>query len=255
VGRVDAKRDSGVRDLLACRSVRRLTVILTSAALLAGLLAGCGSSAPSHTGTSPAGATSTAPSSNSAGSSSDGCQTVALPTPKGPQHLKAPTLKLDPAKTYTVRVVTNCGTFAFTLDVKQQPKTSASVYALVKRGFYDDLTFQRVAADFVIQGGDPLGNGTGGPGYSVVEAPPAGATYPLGTVAMAKTTSAPDGASGSQFFVMTGSAGLPPQYAIAGRVVSGLAAVERIGKLPTTPAGDGTPTTPVVMSSVTVSVS
>jgi peptidyl-prolyl cis-trans isomerase B (cyclophilin B) len=139
--------------------------------------------------------------------------------------------------------------------VKQQPKTSASVYALVKRGFYDDLTFQRVAANFVIQGGDPLGNGTGGPGYTIVDAPPQGATYPLGTVAMAKTATQPYGTSGSQFFVMIGNSGLPPRYAIAGKVVSGLNVVERIGKLPTSPAGDGIPNTPVVMSSVTVAVS
>ena len=62
------------------------------------------------------------------------CRTVAVPAPKGPQHLKAPTLKLDPAKTYTVTIATNCGTFAFTLDVKHSPKTSASFYSLVRRG-------------------------------------------------------------------------------------------------------------------------
>jgi peptidyl-prolyl cis-trans isomerase B (cyclophilin B) len=233
-------------DLLPCRRMNRLAFIFA----LALLLAGCGSSAAHHTVTSPASITTTAASANSSG-----CRTVALPTPKGQQHLKAPTLSIDPAKTYTVTVVTNCGTFAFTLDVKQQPKTSASVYALVKRGFYDGLTFQRVAADFVIQGGDPLGNGAGGPGYTVVEAPPPGASYPLGTVAMAKTATQPYGASGSQFFVMTGNAGLPAQYALAGKVVSGLNVVARIDKLPTSPPGDGTPNTPVVMSRVTVAVS
>ncbi len=223
--------------------MKRLALIF---ALALGL-AGCGSSVAHPAATS---ARTTA-----AKTKAGGCQTVALPTPKGPQHLKAPTLRLDPTKTYTVTVATNCGTFAFTLDVKQQPKTSASVYALVKRGFYDDLTFQRVAANFVIQGGDPLGNGTGGPGYTVTEAPPHGATYPEGTVAMAKTASQPSGTSGSQFFVMTGDSGLPAQYAIAGKVVSGLNVVERIGKLPTSPAGDGVPKTPVVMSRVTVAVS
>jgi peptidyl-prolyl cis-trans isomerase B (cyclophilin B) len=233
-------------DLLPCRRMNRLAFIFA----LALLLAGCGSSAAHHTVTSAASTTTTAASANSSG-----CRTVALPTPKGPQHLKAPTLSLDPAKTYTVTVATNCGTFAFTLDVKQQPKTSASVYALVKRGFYDGLTFQRVAANFVIQGGDPLGNGAGGPGYTIVEAPPPGATYPLGTVAMAKTAAQPYGTSGSQFFVTTGNAGLPAQYALAGKVVSGLNVVERIDKLPTSPPGDGTPNTPVVMSRVTVAVS
>jgi peptidyl-prolyl cis-trans isomerase B (cyclophilin B) len=235
-------------DLLPSGVVKRLSVMFAACAV-AVVLTGCGSSTATRSETHSA-------SSTTAGaSSSGGCRTVALPTPKGPQHLTAPKLSLNPAKTYTVTVVTNCGTFAFTLDVKQQPKTSASVYALVKRGFYDDLTFQRVAADFVIQGGDPLGNGSGGPGYTVVEAPPHGARYPLGTVAMAKTTAQPNGASGSQFFVMTGSSGLPAQYAIAGKLVSGLSVVETIGKLPTSPAGDGTPKPPGVMSRVTVAVS
>ena len=132
------------------------------------------------------------------------------------------------------------------------------MYSLVKRGFFDGLTFHRVAQDFVIQGGDPAGNGTGGPGYTVVEAPPRGIQYVRGDVAMAKTQSQPAGASGSQFFVVTGanvtqSAGLTPDYALAGKVVSGIAVVEKIGSLPTNPPGDGAPTPPVVMSSVTVS--
>lgn len=181
-----------------------------------------------------------------------------MPAGKGAQHLQAPKLRLDPHRTYTVTVVTNCGTFAFTLDVKQSPKTSASIYYLVKRGFFNGLTFHRVAAGFVIQGGDPLGNGAGGPGYSVVEPPPRSTQYVRGDVAMAKTQTDPRGASGSQFFVVTGanvtqSAGLTPDYALAGKVVSGIDVVEKIGSLPTNPAGDGAPTPSVVMSSVTVS--
>jgi peptidyl-prolyl cis-trans isomerase B (cyclophilin B) len=181
-----------------------------------------------------------------------------VPKPKGPQHLAPPQVKLDPARTYTVTVVTNCGRFAFTLDVKQSPKTSASIYSLVKRGFYNGLTFHRVATGFVIQGGDPLGNGAGGPGYGVVEPPPPNTQYVRGDVSMAKTQADPRGASGSQFFVVTGanitqSAGLTPDYALAGKVVSGLEVVEKIGSLPTNPPGDGAPTPPVVMSSVTVS--
>jgi peptidyl-prolyl cis-trans isomerase B (cyclophilin B) len=177
-----------------------------------------------------------------------------VPAPKGAQHLRAPKLKLDASRTYTVTVVTNCGTFAFTLDVKHSPKTAASIYYLVRRGFFDGLTFHRVAAGFVIQAGDPLGNGSGGPGYTVVEAPPPGTQYVRGVVAMAKTQTDPAGASGSQFFVVSGAnAGLPPQYAVAGKVVSGIGVVEKIGSLPTNPPGDGAPTPPVVMSNVTVS--
>jgi peptidyl-prolyl cis-trans isomerase B (cyclophilin B) len=232
-------------------------------ALIVLILAGCGSSAStsttsstsSSTGAAAGSATSTAASGGSAPAA---CRSVPVPAPKGPQHLPAPKRGLDPHRTYTVTVVTNCGTFAFTLDVKQSPKTSASIDYLVKRGFYNGLTFHRVAAGFVIQGGDPLGNGAGGPGYSVVEPPPHNTQYVRGDVAMAKTQTDPAGASGSQFFVVTGanvtqSAGLTPDYALAGKVVSGIDVVEKIGSLPTNPPGDGSPTPPVVMSSVTVS--
>ena len=187
------------------------------------------------------------------------CRTVAVPRPKGSQHLIAPKPTLDPRKTYTVTISTNCGTFAFTLDVKRAPKTSASFYSLVKRGFFDGLTFHRVAAGFVIQGGDPNGDGSGGPGYSVVEPPAPGTQYVQGDVAMAKTQADPPGASGSQFFVVTAanatqSAGLTPDYALVGKVVSGMNVVQAIGSLPTNPPDDGAPTPAVVMSKVTVSV-
>ena len=223
-------------------------------------IAGCGSSNTSTSTSSSAAAGSATSTAAAGGSGTTACRTVAVPAPKGPQHLPPPKLKLDPHRTYTVTVATNCGTFAFTLDVKQSPKTSASIYYLVKRGFFNGLTFHRVATGFVIQGGDPLGNGSGGPGYSVVEAPPQSTEYERGDVAMAKTQTDPRGASGSQFFVVTGanvtqSAGLTPDYALAGKVVSGLAVVEKIGSLPTNPPGDGAPTPPVVMSSVTVSTS
>ncbi len=230
---------------------------LLSAALLIGL-AGCGSSSSHTTATT----TTTTASASSAGTAVQ-CQKVAGragPVNKGPGHLSAPTLKLDPRRTYTVTVRTNCGTFAFTLDAKSSPKTAASFYYLVKRGFFDGLTFHRIASGFVIQGGDPTGSGAGGPGYQVVEPPPQNTQYVQGDVAMAKTQTDPPGASGSQFFIVTAqnatqSAGLTPDYALVGKVVSGLNVVEAIGRLPTNPPGDGTPTSPVVMSSVTATSS
>jgi cyclophilin family peptidyl-prolyl cis-trans isomerase len=157
-------------------------------------------------------------------------------------------------------VVTNCGTFAFALDAKMSPRTSASFYYLVRKGFFDGLTFHRVVPGFVIQGGDPTGTGAGGPGYTVVEPPSPRTQYVLGDVAMAKTSTDPAGASGSQFFIVTAqnatqSAGLTPDYALVGKVVSGISVVERIGALPTNPPGDGEPTPAVVMTRVTVSVS
>ncbi len=223
-------------------------------------LAGCGASA---TSTASPGVPASSTTSTQAATSSQTaapCRTVAAPSPRGPQHLTPPGYTLDPAKTYIVSVSTNCGSFAIKLDVKAAPKTTASFYALVKRGFYNGLMFQRVATGFVIQGGDPQGNGTGGPGYTVVEPPPQNLRYVRGTVAMAKTEAQPPGASGSQFFIVTAanasvSDGLTPDYALVGQVVSGLNVVEAIGSLPTSTSGDDMPIPPVVMAKVTVSVS
>jgi peptidyl-prolyl cis-trans isomerase B (cyclophilin B) len=176
--------------------------------------------------------------------------------PRGAQRIPKPSLKLDPAKRYVVSLATNCGTIEIELDVRRAPRTTASFAYLVKRGFYNDLTFHRVAADFVIQGGDPNGDGSGGPGYTIVEPPPSNMRYTLGTVAMAKTATDPSGASGSQFFIVTApNAALPPQYALVGNVVGSLAGVETIAKLPTNPPQDGAPTTPVVIRRATLSSS
>jgi peptidyl-prolyl cis-trans isomerase B (cyclophilin B) len=183
---------------------------------------------------------------------------VSPPVPKGSQHIPRPNVTLDPTKRYVVGLETNCGTIDIQLAVKQAPKTSASFAYLIKRGFYDNLTFHRVVAGFVIQGGDPDGNGSGGPGYTVVEKPPANLQYTSGVVAMAKTTTDPSGASGSQFFIVTGSnIGLPAQYALLGKVVDGLRTVERIASIPTTSGPDGEdskPSTPIVIRNTTLSV-
>jgi peptidyl-prolyl cis-trans isomerase B (cyclophilin B) len=189
-------------------------------------------------------------------SSKDRCTKTRVPVPKGAQRIPKPTHELDPTKRYLVALVTNCGTIEIQLDVHAAPRTTSSFAYLVQRGFYDDLTFHRVAAGFVIQGGDPNGDGSGGPGYTIVEPPPSSVQYTLGTVAMAKTGNDPSGASGSQFFIVTTrEAPLPPQYALVGNVVGSLAGVEAISKLPTDPPEDGTPRTPVVISHATVSAS
>jgi cyclophilin family peptidyl-prolyl cis-trans isomerase len=176
---------------------------------------------------------------------------VAEPKPKPDGSLKEPSAKLDASKTWTATVKTNCGTFAFNLDLKDAPNVSASIAYLAGKKFYDGTVFHRIVPGFVIQGGDPTGSGSGGPGYSTVDKPPANASYRNGVVAMAKTGDEPAGTAGSQFFVVTGAdAGLPPDYAIAGRVTKGLDVVERIGKL-----GDQSeqPTTTVEIESLRVS--
>jgi cyclophilin family peptidyl-prolyl cis-trans isomerase len=118
---------------------------------------------------------------------------------------------------------------------------------LVQKHFFDGLTFHRVVADFVLQGGDPRGDGTGGPGFEVVGPLPRSYRYKLGDIAMAKTLNAPSGASGSQFFVISGSGGtqLPPDYGLLGHAAdrASLATIARIAALATTacPGGQDCP--------------
>jgi peptidyl-prolyl cis-trans isomerase B (cyclophilin B) len=139
---------------------------------------------------------------------------------------------LDPKRPHTVGVLTNYGRFAFRLDVEDSPCVTSSFASLVRKRFFDGTIFHRIVPGFVIQGGDPTGTGAGGPGYTVVDAPPRNSLYTEGVVAMAKSQPEPPGTAGSQFFIVTGAdAGLPPDYAILGVVTSGLKAVERIGRL------------------------
>jgi peptidyl-prolyl cis-trans isomerase B (cyclophilin B) len=165
--------------------------------------------------------------------SANGCREVEAPRPKR-VSLKAPKQSLKKGERVTAVVRTSCGTFDVALATGEAPKTANSFAYLAEEGFYDGLAFHRIVPEFVIQGGDPLGTGSGGPGYKVVEKPPANLAYTKGVVAMAKSPVEPPGTSGSQFFVVTSAdAGLPPEYALVGRVSKGMGVVERIGKLGT----------------------
>jgi cyclophilin family peptidyl-prolyl cis-trans isomerase len=157
---------------------------------------------------------------------------------------------LDPAKRHTVTARTALGTFAIELNVKDSPCTTSSFASLVRRKFFDGTRFHRIVPGFVIQGGDPTGTGTGGPGYTVRDIPKSNTTYTKGVVAMAKSLNAPRGTAGSQFFVVTANATLPPDYALLGKVTRGLDVVERIGRLGN-PA-DEQPTRRIVVLRMTI---
>jgi peptidyl-prolyl cis-trans isomerase B (cyclophilin B) len=212
---------------------------LTLPALLAGMLvlAACGSDKDSTTATTAEGSAS--------------CEEVDAPAPKDLQ-LKAPTAKAPTAS--SIVFDTSCGSFTVELDAESMPKTAASFQYLAEQGAYDDTTYHRVAPGFVIQGGDPLGDGTGGPGYSVTEPVPGDTVYSTGLVAMAKSGAEPPGTSGSQFFVVTApaDAGLPPDYAVVGEVTEGFETVEAIEALADPAVPDGAPTQTVITESTTV---
>src|SRR6185436_19407104 len=156
-------------------------------------------------------------------------------------------------KTYVATVSTTCGDFEITLDAKRAPITGGSFKYLADKKFFDGLAFHRIVPDFVIQGGDPNGDGSGGPGYTVVEAPPSSLKYTEGVVAMAKTPDEPAGASGSQFFVVTGpsAAQLTPDYALLGKVTKGMDVATKIGGIQA--GADGAPAAQVIIKSITVS--
>jgi len=192
----------------------------------------------------------TAPSSQRAG----GCKQVAQPDAKPNGGAKRPEQALDAGATYDVVLETNCGDITIRLDQKASPRTAASFASLAKSGFFDDTVFHRIVPGFVIQGGDPTGTGTGGPGYSTRDVPPRGVVYTKGVVAMAKTAAEPPGTAGSQFYIVTApDAGLPPDYALLGKVVKGQAVADAIGKLGDPASGEaGTPLQPVVIERAAV---
>ena len=148
---------------------------------------------------------------------------------------KKPATVLARNKRYAIVMTTNCGTIRIVLDRKLGGPIPNSIAFLATKHFFDGLTFHRVVPDFVLQGGDPKGDGTGGPGYEVVGKLPRTYHYKIGDLAMAKTQNAPSGAAGSQFFVISGAQGaqLPPDYGLLGHAADkgSLATIKRIAAL------------------------
>jgi cyclophilin family peptidyl-prolyl cis-trans isomerase len=183
-----------------------------------------------------------------------GCESVGKPAPKDVK-LKPPRQTVRPGEKLTAVVDTSCGSFEIALDTKRAPKTTNSFAYLADKGFYDGLDFHRIAnapSFGVIQGGDPQGTGIGGPGYAVDEKPPANLAYTRGVVALAKSGVDPPGRSGSQFFIVTSAdLGLPPDYALVGRVAAGDDVLARISKFGS-PDEAGKPKAPVVIHKVTI---
>jgi peptidyl-prolyl cis-trans isomerase B (cyclophilin B) len=227
---------------------------VTTLCALALLAAGCGDDSKDTSEPATSSATSETAPTQTETATAGGCEPAEAPPAREDGGERKPKGKLNPDKTYTVTVKTNCGSFSWDLDLEAAPKTSASIVALAKKGFYDGTVFHRIVPGFVIQGGDPTGSGGGGPGYKTRDIPPADTIYGKGTVAMAKAGDEPAGTAGSQFFVVTADAGgaqLTPDYAVIGRVSKGIDTVDTIGRL-----GDANqqPTQVVVIEKMSVRV-
>jgi len=154
---------------------------------------------------------------------------------------KEMTQEIDAAKSYTAVLTTTQGAVSIKLHADKTPITANNFVFLAKKGFYDGTVFHRVIKNFMIQGGDPKGNGTGGPGYKFDDEPFEG-EYKRGIVAMAN--SGPN-TNGSQFFIMHKDYPLPKDYVIFGEVIEGIEVVDRIAEAEAKPE-------PVVVESIKI---
>jgi cyclophilin family peptidyl-prolyl cis-trans isomerase len=168
------------------------------------------------------------------------------------------TAKVATANQFVTLQVKDFGTIKIQLYDKDAPKAVENFLRLTNAGYYDCLTFHRIAADFVIQGGDPTGSGAGGDsafGGEFADELNANTTsfkagYQKGVVAMANRG---PNTNTSQFFIMLDSKPLPPLYTIFGKVVAGQDVVDKIGQLQTSPPGDGAPVQKVIIEKATIS--
>ena len=144
-----------------------------------------------------------------------------------------PPMSIDKSKQYNAVVTTSLGTFKIKLLSSDAPVTVNNFVFLAKQGFYNGITFHRIIKDFMIQTGDPLGTGTGGPGYKFADELPNKLSYGPGIVAMANSGS---NTNGSQFFICTGeqskNLNSAPNYTIFGHVVEGMDVVQKIAAVP-----------------------
>ena len=166
--------------------------------------------------------------SNVLGSSTDMKKTKPTPTIKQSQQ-------------YTAVLHTENGDITIALNAKETPITAGNFVTLSKKGFYNNTIFHRVIKGFMIQGGDPTGTGTGGPGYKFNDEPFSG-EYTRGTVAMAN---AGPNTNGSQFFIMQADNALPKNYVIFGKVTGGIEVVDAIANAPVQQGASGEPSSPV----------
>ncbi|HWP95717.1 MAG TPA: peptidylprolyl isomerase [Syntrophomonadaceae bacterium] len=162
------------------------------------------------------------------------------------KYSQAPKMNIDASKQYTATVTTNLGTFKIKLLAKDAPSTVNNFVFLAREGFYNSITFHRIIKGFMIQTGDPLGSGTGGPGYKFADELPNKLSYGPGIVAMAN--SGPN-TNGSQFFICNGEqASLlnkNPNYTIFGQVVEGMDVIINISNTPVQANGIGERSKPV----------
>jgi len=170
-----------------------------------------------------------------------------------------PPMTVSASKTYTATIETSCGTMMASLDVKDSPNTVNEFVYLADKGFYNGLTFHRIVKDFAIQGGDPTGTGSGGPGFEVTDTVPSGFRYTKGVLAMANAGTT--GGAAGQFFIVpadSAASNFHPLYAVLGKVTSGVDTVDKLNAVKTVANSSGEvsqPAQPVYIDKITVTSS
>lgn len=208
------------------RKFVRYSIVMLSILLLAVAAVGCGSKSKNESALQ---------------------QTTSASGATAKQWSEMPEMSIDPKKSYTATFHTSKGDFKVELFADEAPTTVNNFVFLAKQKFYDGITFHRIIETFMIQTGDPNGDGSGGPGYHIPDELGSDLKYEVGTVAMARTR-APD-SGGSQFFICTGddAANLnqTPDYAIFGKVIEGMDTVMAIAKTPVEMSANGELSKPV----------
>lgn len=165
------------------------------------------------------------------------------------KYSKSPEMTIDPKKKYSAKLTTDLGAIIIDLFVKDTPVAVNNFVYLSNQGFYNGTVFHRVIKDFMIQGGDPKGDGTGGPGYKF-EDEKITLDYKRGIVAMAN--SGPN-TNGSQFFIMHKDYQLPKNYVIFGKVTEGMETVDKIATAKVLDSGEkSTPINPVKITKIEI---
>ncbi|QHW34485.1 peptidylprolyl isomerase [Paenibacillus rhizovicinus] len=233
-----------------------LTVVLSAMLLAASACGTKPDNAAQNQGTANT-QTETSASGGSNDSNSGNGNASSTGSPK--QWAEKPKMAIDTNKSYSAVFSTNKGDFTVELYAKDRPETVNSFVFLAKEKFYEGVKFHRIMQSFMIQTGDPLGNGTGGPGYTIPDELDSKYTYDEGVVAMANTGQPNSG--GSQFFICTGpdaarSLNPNPNYTIFGKVSEGMDVVQAIAATPVEMSDRGEPSVPtedVIIKSITIS--
>ncbi len=250
---------------MTAMTTRKTLTTLLAAGLAALLFAGCGfipgvTPEPPPAPTTPAADTAPAtqpPATPITDTGGNATQPGGASTPEvaivGGHSIKQwaspPSMTIDAAASYTAVLTTSAGPITVELLAGEAPNTVNNFVFLARQGFYDNVIFHRTIPGFMIQGGDPTGTGTGGPGYRFADEP-VQRPYARGVLAMAN---AGPNTNGSQFFIMHADYALPPNYTIFGQTVAGLETIDAIASAPTQPGGEGSqPVNPVVIQSVEI---